>query len=299
MLPKCNGGRTLAEPNWIIRGRRIDKNELEYIRKTISRHWDKGRTAISRILCEHWDWRQRNGFLKDRACRVLLLTLERKGLLSLPPPKNHGGGIPRRRIVCDIDIDTSPIEAPLSHFQRLTFTMVRFGAEEKLWDYLVHCYHYLGRSSIVGAYLKYLAYLDGRPVACLGWGSAAWKVACRDHFIGWDPPTREAHLDKVVNNTRFLILPWVHVPNLASRLLAKNTKLLVRDWSHYYRTSLALLETFVEKDRFQGTCYKAANWIHVGFTKGRGKYDQHTYSKPIKAVFVYPLRHNFREMLHG
>jgi len=177
--------------------------------------------------------------------------------------------------------------------------MVRSTPDERLWDYLIERYHYLGHPRIVGAYLKYIARLDGRPVACLGWGSAAWKVGCRDAFIGWDPPTREANLDKVVNNVRFLILPWVRVTHLASKLLAVNVKILVRDWHDYYRQPLALLETFVEKDRFEGTCYKAANWLQIGLTKGRGKYDQHTYSKPIKAVFVYPLRKDFREMLHA
>jgi len=178
--------------------------------------------------------------------------------------------------------------------------MVRSTPDEGVWDYMIHRYHYLGNPSIVGAYLKYIAYLDGRPVACLGWGSAAWKVACRDAFIGWDHKAREANIHKVVNNVRFLIFPWVRVPHLASKLLAANARVLVHDWQAFYRQPVVLLETFVEKNRFEGTCYKAANWRRVGFTKGRGKYDyQYSYSKSVKAVFLYPLRKDFREQLHG
>ncbi|MBC7284637.1 MAG: DUF4338 domain-containing protein [Hoeflea sp.] len=289
----------MPEQSWPIRGRHTGKAELDEIRATVERHWDKGRTAISRILCERWDWRQANGLLKDRACRVLLLTLQRKGAICLPPPKKMRTRRPKRPRRCPRDIDTSPLYGTVSDFRSLTLTMVRSTPDEKLWDDLIERYHHLGEPRIVGAYLKYMAHLDGRPVACLGWGSAAWKVACRDTFIGWDAPTREANLDKMVNNVRFLILPWVRVTHLASKLLAANTKILVRDWHDYYRQPLALLETFVEKNRFEGTCYRAANWLEVGATKGRGKYDQHTYSKPIKAVFLYPLRKDFREMLHA
>ena len=156
------------------------------------------------------------------------------------------------------------------------------------------------RPWIVGSYLKYIAYLDGRPVACLGWGSAAWKVACRDQMIGWSLSSRESNLHKVINNVRFLILPWVRVEHLASKVLAANTRSLGRDWQNFYNSPVVLLETFVDTQRFAGICYRAANWKCIGTTRGRGKYDRlHQASGSAKAVFVYPLTRDFREALNG
>jgi hypothetical protein len=178
--------------------------------------------------------------------------------------------------------------------------MVRQTPDEALWDYLVDHHHYLGRPWIVGSYLKHLVYLDGRLVACLGWGSAAWKVGCRDAFIGWDAETRKANLHKVVNNVRFLILPWVRVEHLASKVLALNLRVLASDWRRFYCHTIAMAETFVDTERFQGTCYKAANWSRIGVTKGRGKYDRHNKcTESVKAVYLYPLIPRFREQLHG
>ena len=192
--------------------------EFTTIRSSVAAHWDKGRSAISRILCEHWDWRQANGFLKERACRVLLLTLENKGEISLPPRMKESFRHPKRADRREYIYDTSSLCGKVSEFRSLTFKMIRSTPDEGLWDYLVDKYHYLGHPWIVGSYLKYIAYLDGRPVACLGWGSAAWKVGCRDAFIGWDNTGRENNIHKVVNNVRFLILPWVRITHLASKL---------------------------------------------------------------------------------
>jgi hypothetical protein len=177
--------------------------------------------------------------------------------------------------------------------------MVRLSPKEGLWDYLVDTYHYLGFPWIVGSYLKYLALVDGQVVACLGWGSAAWKVACRDNWIGWDQRSRQRNLHKLVNNVRFLILPWVRVQHLASKVLALNIRCLPGDWQRFYHYPISLLETFVDTTRFKGTCYKACNWIHAGLTRGRGKYDRgHRCSEPLKAVYLYPLSRDFREALH-
>jgi len=176
--------------------------------------------------------------------------------------------------------------------------MVRRQPEERLWNHLIETYHYLGNPRIVGSYLKYLVHLDGRPVAALGWGSAAWRVAARDSFIGWDNEHRLANLHKVASNVRFLILPWVRVKCLASRILAANVRRLPHDWQAFYNQRLVLLETFVDITRFAGTCYKAANWLHVGLTRGRGKYGPNTPSAPVKAVFLYPLARNFGELLN-
>jgi hypothetical protein len=266
----------------------------------ISGHWSSGRTTISRHLCEQWNWRQPNGQLKDMACRSLLLTLESKGEIELPPRLKESFRAPRRtdrQVFC---VDSSPLEEAINQFSSLTIQMVRQTPDEALWDQLVNTHHYLGRPWIVGSYLKYLAYLDGRLVACLGWGSAAWKVACRDTMLGWDDQTRQANLHQVVNNVRFLILPWVRIPHLASKALAANLRVLAADWQRFYAHPIVLAETFVDTERFQGTCYRAANWARIGETKGRGKYDrENRFAASVKAVYLYPLRRDYRERLHG
>ena len=290
----------MAETLNHIRGRHIGPADLHDIRTTITEHWASGRSAISRLLCEHWDWRQPNGQPKEMACRALLLVLEAKGAVELPPRLNESFRAPRRTDRRVFTVDTLPLEGPVAGFCSLTIRMVRRTPDETLWDYLVDTYHYLGRPWIVGSCLKYLAYLDGRLVACLGWGSAAWKVECRDLFIGWDAPTRQANLHQVVNNVRFLILPWVRVPHLASKVLALNLRALASDWRNFYAHDLSLAETFVDTERFRGTCYRAANWTRIGETKGRGKYDRYNEcAASVKAVYLYPLRPHFRERLHG
>lgn len=290
----------MAERTYKIRGRYIGEEELNLIREVISLHGAKGRTAISRILCEQWNWRQANGLLKDRACRVMLLALEEKGEINLPPRLLQNYRHPKRADRKEFHYNDSELHGTISEFSSLTIRMVRRSPDEGLWDFLVDKYHYLGRPWIVGSYLKYLAYLDGRLVACLGWGSGAWKVACRDSFIGWDKDARESNLHKVVNNVRFLILPWVSIKHLASKVLALNIRSLPYDWQKFYCHPITLLETFVDATRFQGTCYKASNWMYAGLTKGRGKYDRYNRAnQPIKAVYLYPLRKNFREALHA
>jgi hypothetical protein len=290
----------MAQVLYHIRGRQIDPDDLDVIRTAVSRHWSSGRSAISRYLCELWNWRQPNGQLKDMACRALLLSLETKGVLTLPPRLMESFRAPRRADRRTFSVDASPLEGAVSQFGSLTIRMVRQTPDEALWDYLVDTHHYLGRPWIVGSYLKYLAYLDGRLVACLGWGSAAWKVACRDARIGWNASVRSANLHQVVNNVRFLILPWVRVRHLASKVLAMNLRVLALDWRSFYAHDICLAETFVDTERFQGTCYQAANWECVGMTKGRGRYDRYNQATAsIKAVYLYPLVRNYQERLHG
>lgn len=284
----------------VIRGRSIGDKELEEIRALVQKYWPKGRAEISRQICHLWDWKQPNGWLKDRACRDMLLTLEKKGLISLPKRKNPGPQGKKNVQTQGFLIDTSVCKGSITDYSSLTFSMVRKSSKEKLWDHLVRTHHYLGKPFIVGSYLKYIAYLDGQIVACIGWGSAAWKVNDRDQFIGWDQQTRKRNLHLIAGNVRFLILPWVQVPHLASKILAANAKLLKKDWLDFYNVPLALLETFVDTSRFYGTCYKAANWIHVGITAGSAKRGaSYHYHGQSKAVFVYPLDKKFRERLHG
>jgi len=281
-----------------IRGRTIDHVELLTISGIIDQYRAKGRSAISRILCQVWNWRQANGLLKEQACRALLLALEKKGEIELPPRLKENFRFPRKAPSV-VSYDTSEIEGTISDFGVLTIRMVRLNPDEALWDHLVDKYHYLARPWIVGSYLKYIAYIEGRPVACLGWGSAAWKVACRDQIIGWNSTTRESNLHKVINNVRFLILPWVRIEHLASKVLAANIRALEKDWQDFYHSPAVLLETFVDTQRFAGTCYRAANWKCIGKTKGRGKYDRlNQAASSVKAVFLYPLKKDYRELLN-
>ena len=281
-----------------IRKRTITKADLNSIQITINEHWNKGRTPISQILCQQWNWVQPNGQLKDMACRELLLTLKRKGFLRLPPRKNSAYNEKRNRSIPVIDTDQTPIQGRLSDLPPVTLLSVRNTHFESLYNSLVHQHHYLGYRQIVGQHLKYMAFIDDRPVACLGWGSAAWAVKSRESFVGWNRTVKDQNLHMVVNNIRFLVLPWVSVKCLASRLLSLNIKMIKEDWPAIYHHPIYLLETFVERDRFIGTCYKAANWIYVGETKGTSKKGHdHMFHGKIKDVYLYPLRKDFRKKL--
>ena len=283
-----------------VRKRTINKADLELIQTTVREYWDKGRTQISEILCRKWNWVQPNGHLKDMACREVLLTLKRKGLITLPPRFNSANNDKRNRSIPVVEIEQTPLQGKPSEFQPVRLQLVRNTTLEPLYNSLIQQHHYLGYRQIVGNHLKYIAFINDRPVACLGWGSAAWSVKSRESLIGWDKATKENNLHFVANNTRFLILPWVSVKFLASKILALNAKRISHDWIHIYNHPIHLLETFVEKERFKGTCYKAANWIHVGQTKGTAKRGHdHLFHGNIKDVYLYPLRKDFRKKLTG
>ena len=283
------------------RGRSIEPADLTFIQSLVDAHWDAGRTFISQELCRQWQWRQPNGYLKDMVCRGLLLKLERSGQIRLPPSRRTGVYSGRKVRARRFDVDTTPIHSTLEPLLPLEWIQVRrTGDPEGLFNHLIAHYHYLGYCQTVGEHLKYLVLSGGRPIACLSWGSAAWKVACRDQYIGWSAAVRKHNLYRVINNTRFLVLPFIQVPNLASHLLSQNLRLLLQDWPRIYAHRPVLVETFVQEP-YAGTCYKAANWLRLGVTKGRGKYDvNNRYDQPVKAVFVYPLHKHFRRVLcHG
>lgn len=286
------------EQKLIIRGRPVTSRDLDLIYSLLNKYWQRGRTFISRELSRNWNWYQPNGALKDMACREILRHLEEKGFITLPPSKkkiNRKDKKPSPRVPPH---ETYPLEGKIKDFLPINLRMVRGLPQETLYNGLIHQYHYLGYRRIVGPHLKYMAFIKGHPVACLSWGGAAWKVACRDQFIGWSTSARRKNLFLIINNTRFLILPWVRIPYLASHLLSQNIKILSSDWYRWYNYSPILLETFVDSERFQGTCYKAANWLLVGSTKGRGKNDRyHQKSLSVKDVFLYPLKKEFREVL--
>jgi hypothetical protein len=282
----------------VIRNRKVTDRDLTFIQTVVYEHWDKGRTQISRILCQKWNWVQPSGRLKDMACRELLLTLHRKGLLDYPSPKY----IPRnkRKVVKKIKIDTTPVSCNVTELERVQVKMVRHTKLEPIYDSLVEQYHYLGYVQIVGNHLKYMAFAGDTPVACIGWGSAAWAVQSREEFIGWTKAVKNKRLHFITNNTRFLVLPWVTVKCLASKVMAMNIRRISSDWIKVYNYPLYMLETFVEQDRFKGTCYKASNWIKVGETKGTSKKGhKHLKHGKIKDVYLYPLDKNFKRLLNN
>ena len=284
------------------RKRVITQDDISFINQVIEKHWTEGRTAISRRLCEAWDWRQTNGYLKDGICRGLLLKLEQERLITLPPRllfinKTRN----RKNSPATFDFNPEPITASLRDLAPIELRQVRRTPEEKLFNNLIRQYHYLGYTQPVGEHLKYLAYADGRVVACLAFASAPYALDCRDNFLAWSPEARARNRHLLAYNTRFLILPWVQVPHLASHLLGRIAKTISADWQGLYHHPILWLETFIDTERFAGTCYRAANWIKLGLTSGRGKYNK-TYKQQtsIKAMYGYPLCRDFRRRLcHG
>ena len=283
----------------VHRGRPITTGEISFIRNLINDHPEEHRTALSRMICQAWDWTQPNGQLKEMVCRGLLLRLEREGHIELPPKQRSGGGWrPSRRAPKPIIIEQAPIQIDLRGLGPISIQQVRRTCHEKLYNSLVAQFHYLGYTQPVGEHLKYLAFAGDAPIACSAWSSAPRHIGCRDRFISWDGPTRRKNLHLLAYNTRFLVLPWVRINCLASHLLGKIAGRLSRDWQDVYGHPLYLLETFVDTERFRGTCYRAANWIYLGETTGRGKDDRtHKPNRSVKAVWCYPLCRDFRRRL--
>ena len=269
---------------------------IALIQHLLAGHPDWHRTRLSRELCRRWGWASPTGQLKDMACRALLLKLERRGLIVLPPRQRASVNAFRNRSVPHVPHACAPIDGSLRELRPLTFTRVGKDAQQvSLFRCLVARYHYLGLHNTVGENMKYLiGDRQGRPVACLLFGSAAWTTAARDRFIGWDAQRRQRHLSHITNNTRFLILPWVRVPHLASHILSRVAKRINEDWMERYGHRIDLLETFVDRTRFEGTCYRAANWIHVGTTTGRTRNDRHGRARVArKDIYLYPLHRDF------
>jgi hypothetical protein len=281
------------------RGRTVTAADLADLRALQAAHPGASRRALSQRLCEHWDWRQPNGALRDMVARSLLLTLHRAGHLTLPPVRQQppNNAIARRRPRA-LPVDTSALARALPEVQPVALVAVRHTPQEGLYDHLIAQYHYLGVAHGVGEQVKYLAVSQGRPLACLGFTSAPRHLAPRDRFIGWSPAVRRVHVHELAYNTRFLILPWVQVPHLASHLLGQVARRIAGDWSAGYGHPVHYLETFVDPERFQGTCYRAANWQVLGLTTGRGKDDlTHQPNRSCKQVLGLPLHPDFRRRL--
>jgi len=281
------------------RGRNVSDEDIVYIRELIATYPGASRRILSTKLCEAWQWRQTNGALRDMVCGGLLLMLHRGGRITLPPVDyvRHNPLAHRARPSPTL-IDATPIEGRLRDLQPLEFQLVRRSADEPLFNSLMEQHHYLGYEQPVGEHLKYLVLAKSRPIACLAWSSAPRHLASRDQYIGWSAEARRQNIRFLAYNTRFLILPWVRVEHLASHILGRMVGRISGDWQSLYGHPIYFLETFVDPERFRGTCYRAANWILLGQTTGRGKQsNSYVPNRSIKEVLGYPLTPQFRNLL--
>ncbi|HDL07500.1 MAG TPA: DUF4338 domain-containing protein [Desulfobacteraceae bacterium] len=277
-------------------GRDFTNKELEQIRFLIKGNSQFHRAKLSREVCRMFQWLKPDGKLKDMSCRVAMLRMQEDGLIKLPEPLRAKAVIRKIKFTPATDPQDS-ILCPVNQLPHLQLQMVN-KTNSFLWNEYIERYHYLGYTPLPGAQLRYFITANGQILALAGFGAAAWQTSPRDKFIGWDHEQRKRNLHLIVNNARFLILPWVQSKNLASKILALHARQLPYDWEEKYNIRPVLMESFVEKNRFAGTCYKAANWCNVGQTKGRGKLGPPgKISVPIKDVWLYPLNKNFRTLL--
>lgn len=283
----------------VIQGRKVKTDDIQLIHRLLKRNPSWHRTRLSIELCKIWDWRTADGRYKDMASRSLLLKLEKLGHITLPPRVTLAYNSLRNKLIKYVYHETTPIHRNLADITPIKIEPVGNSEGGRLFKYLLSLYHYIGYTGTVGENIKYLVFArDNKPLACLLFGSAAWRIEPRDSFIGWNTDTQKGNLYKITNNMRFLILPWVKVPYLASHILSKVSSRIRTDWINKYGHPVYLLESFVEQKRFFGTCYKAANWMYVGQTKGRTRNDRYsTIRVPIKDVYLYPLTKDFRERL--
>ena len=283
----------------LYRGRSVTMEEIAFIRQLITDHPQLSRWKLSRRLCETWQWRQANGALRDMVCRGLLLMLHRAGEIQLPPVKRVvRNRLAERERPAPVIPDNRPVAGPLGELLPLEFTQVRRTPEEALCNSLLEQYHYLGYEQPVGEHVKYLVKARGQVIACLAWSSAPRHLKLRDYYLGWSDEARERNVHLLAYNTRFLMLPWVRVPHLASHILGRMAKLVPADWQRRYAHPIYWLETFVDTSRFAGTCYRAANWLEIGTTQGRGhRAPTVEQTRPVKQMLGLPLHRKFREML--
>jgi Domain of unknown function (DUF4338) len=286
----------------IIQGRVIGPADVESVRGLVAENPGASRYKLSRLLCQGWDWRDPKGQLKDMAARSLLLKLEERGWIQLPAKRRESPNRMRHKKVGWVEHERQPIVGSLDPLLPLDVRELSSWPEDTpLFECLLRQHHYLSHTSSVGLNLKYLVRdRHGRPVSCLLFGSAAWQCAARDEFIGWSAVERQQALQRITNNTRFLVLPWVEVRHLASHVLSRVLRQLRADWKRKYARPLHLVETFVDTSRFVGRCYRAANWIDVGQTTGRTRQDRFNQIQvPPKRILVYPLTADFRGALRA
>jgi hypothetical protein len=288
------------DPELRYRGRTITGDQVAQIAELIAAHPGASRRGLSMLVCRSWNWVQPNGALCDALCRGLMLQLHRAGLITLPEPSWRSCRPARRSQPRPVELPAIPVEGPLSALGPVVIEQVRRTPNEALVEGLVARYHYLGYVQPVGEHLKYLVTARGQPIACFCWSSAARHLGPRDRYLGWSPEVRKANLRGLCYQSRFLILPWVRVPHLASHLLGRMARQLSADWERVYAHPVYFTETFVDPTRYRGTCYRAANWVYLGRTTGRGKDDQtNRPNRPLKDVWGYPLTRDFSRRLGG
>lgn len=279
-------------------GRDFSGPELETIRRIIASDDRPNRATISRRACGAFGWYKQDGGLKEMSCRVALLRMERDSLIRLPPPEKGNGNRTAGVRISSASDPKPDVCVGAGALGPLRLELVVKGTNSQLWNELIERYHYLGHKPLPGAQLRYFVHNGSRLLATLGFGASAWTVAGRDCYIGWTAKQRQSNLHLIVNNARFLILPWIQSRNLASKILSLACKQIRDDWYVRYNYRPVLLETFVEIDRFTGTCYRAANWKQVGITQGRGKLEKSMQGKlPRKYILLYPLVKDFKEQL--
>jgi len=280
-------------------GRDFSCSEINHIHKLIAENPQANRCWLSKRVCELFGWLTPGGLIKDMSCRVAMIRMQKDGLIKLPPPQSKNGNGKRfARSTPQADPPLSEFQIPAKDIKDLQLELVTDSAQSLLWNEFTNRYHYLGYTPLPGAQLRYFAKSQNTVLALFGFGASAWMTAPRDKFIGWNQNQRQNNLHLVVNNARFLILPWVHSTHLASRLLGMVSRQIAIDWQNRYSYRPVMLETFVETPRFKGTAYKAANWIHVGQTQGRGKLGQPWENNlPIKDIWLCPLNKRFRQLL--
>jgi hypothetical protein len=283
----------------VYRGRSVTGEQIAFIRRLIANRPELSRWKLSRELCEAWQWKQGNGALRDVVCRGLLLLLHRAGEIELPPIRRLvRNRIAERARPARVEIEEFPLRGSLGDLQPLEFVQVRRSPEEALFNSLLEQHHYLGYQRPVGEHLKYLVKARGQVIACLAWSSAPRHLKLRDCYLGWGEEARERNVHLLAYNTRFLILPWVEVPHLASHILGRMAKIVAQDWQRLYAHRLYWLETFIDTVRFRGTCYRAANWQVIGTTQGRGhRAPTLEPTRPVKQMLGLPLHRRFREVL--
>lgn len=281
------------------RGRQIRAADVVFLRELIAANPRLSRCALSVRVCQAWNWVQPNGQLRDQVCRSLMLLLHRSGHIELPAPRLHvvNNAILHRRVEQLEFCDTTPIEGSLAGLGPLEIRLVRRAEGESLFNYLLNQYHYLGFSRPVGEHLKYLVFSGQRPIACLAWNSGPLKLKLRDQFVGAPRQAYAHHLHLIAYNSRSLIVPWVKVPHLASHLLGRIARRISADWQALYHHPIHLLESFVDIERFRGTCYRAANWQCLGRSAGHGTKSKYGDRTSIKELWAYPVTQDFRSKL--
>ena len=279
-------------------GKPFDESVLKAIEQEIEKASPKNRSEIARRVCRRLEWRSPNGCYQHMSARVGLLRLHRRGLIELPAPSNRNGNGRGLKSVPEQMPDPVALSRPVHELTALSIRQVTSKMDSTLYNALMQKYHYLGYSPMAGAQIRYLIDWEGGVLGGIGFGASAWKIAPRDQYIGWTRDMRHENLRFIVNNSRFLILPWVRSANLATKILSLCARRIPADFQRLYGYSPVLLETFVERERFTGHCYRCANWIHVGQTQGRGKkHVRNTPSVPLKDIWLYPLRRDYRRIL--